>query len=215
MWYYHFLQVFVRAFVCVYHRIRVVGRDRFDSQGTYIVVGNHESALDPIYLGAFYPGTISFMAKKELFTSRLLASFLRAIGSFPVNREAYDIGAVRRALRLLQGGKNIGIFPEGTRNPRLAEVAFKHGAAFLSQKTGVPVLPVVLVGTGRAFPKGARFIWPVRLVLVYGRPLYPRNGEGLEEFASRIKAALVELYREGEGREEVRDSQSEANHGGA
>ncbi|MBT9252471.1 MAG: 1-acyl-sn-glycerol-3-phosphate acyltransferase [Brockia lithotrophica] len=215
MWYFYLLRPLVRELVRAYHRVRVIGRERFDPLGTYVVVGNHESALDPIYLDAFFPRPIYFMAKKELFASPVLAPLIRAFGAFPVNREAYDIGAVRRALRLLQEGKNVGIFPEGTRNPRLAEAAIKHGAAFVSLKTGVPVLPVVLVGTGRAFPKGARVIRPARVVLVYGRPLFPRSGKDTEEFAARIKEALAELYREGEGRTEASGGGSEANHGGA
>ncbi|RKQ83897.1 lysophospholipid acyltransferase family protein [Brockia lithotrophica] len=215
MWYFYLLRPLVREFIRAYHRVRIVGRERFDPLGTYVVVGNHESALDPVYLDAFFPRPIYFMAKKELFASPVLGPLVRAFGAFPVNREAYDIGAVRRALRLLQEGKNVGIFPEGTRNPRLAEAALKHGAAFVSLKTGIPVLPVALVGTGRAFPKGARFIRPARVVLVYGRPLFPRSGEDAEGFAARIKEALTELYREGEGRTEAGEDEARPNHGGA
>ncbi|MBE3563309.1 MAG: 1-acyl-sn-glycerol-3-phosphate acyltransferase [Hydrogenibacillus schlegelii] len=199
----------------LYHRVEVYGREHVDPKRPHIVVSNHVSNLDPIYLAAFYPRPLSFMAKKELFQTPWLAWLIRALGAFPVDRAGRDLTAIRTALRRLKEGRSIGLFPEGTRSRSFAESAFKEGAAYFSIKSGVPVLPAALFGTGEAMPKGKRGIRPAKVRIVFGSPLLPRPGETPAAFAERIKAALQALLQDGAARgwksypEEGREAPSE------
>lgn len=198
MWLYRFGKAIVPPLLKLYHRFEVIGMDRFPRDENFIVVGNHVSNIDPIYIAAFYPHVLHFMAKKELFQYPFLRWLITSLGAFPVNRQAADIGAIKNALKLLKKKESIGLFPEGTRTQRWDEAAFKQGAAYLAIKGGTRVLPAIIFGTDRAMPKGARFIRPAKIRLLYGSPLMPEEGESIDDFGSKIRKAMEALLAEGE-----------------
>lgn len=201
MWLYKVLKIIAVPLIRLYHRVNVYGKDRFDHKKTYVVVGNHVSHLDPVYIAAFYPRPLHYMAKKELFDSKFLSWLLRHLGAFPVNREAADIGAIKTALRFLKNGEAMGIFPEGGRAEKWDEQALKQGAAYLALKTKTPVLPVAIFGTKKAKPKGKNWIKPVKVRLIYGKPIpVPEEGVSMDEYTQWIKSALETLLKEGESK---------------
>ncbi|MGI5984260.1 MAG: 1-acyl-sn-glycerol-3-phosphate acyltransferase [Clostridiales bacterium] len=118
-----------------------------------IVCANHSSLLDPVLIGlAFGPKRqLHFMAKAELFKIPVLSGFLRSIGAFPVVRGETDIGAVRTAMKHLKNGRQIMMFPEGTRVSESDSVAAKSGAVRIATKLKVPILPVYVSTDKRAF----------------------------------------------------------------
>lgn len=199
MWLYAFLKAIAWPLFKMYHRLEVHGTEHIKTF-PYIVVGNHVSNLDPIYIATFYPKPLHFMAKRELFKSRGMRFLLTQLGAFPVNRSGHDLGAVKHALRLLKQKASIGLFPEGTRTKRFLEGDFKQGAAFFAIKSGVPVLPAAIFGTDCAMPKGKHMVRPAKVRILYGQALYPKEGETAEMFGERIKEALLVLINEGEKR---------------
>ncbi|CCQ96447.1 1-acylglycerol-3-phosphate O-acyltransferase [[Clostridium] ultunense Esp] len=200
MWLYRIGKRLVPPLISFYHRVEVFGRERFNPRRNYVVVGNHVSIIDPIYIAAFYPGILHFMAKKELFVKPFLRWLLTRLGAFPVNREAADLGAIKKALRLLKEGESIGLFPEGTRAEKWDERAFKQGASYLAIKGATPVLPVIIFGSQKALPKGSKTLRPAKIRLLYGEPLFPMPEEGVDEFGMRIRKAMESLLSEGEAR---------------
>ena len=127
--------------------IRVRGRENEPTrdQGAYLVIANHRTWADPIYLCcALKHQQPHFMAKKELFKIPLLNLLIRALGAYPVNRGGADVGAIKRTIEMLKRGVCVGMFPQGHRynnvDPRTTPV--KTGAAMIAQKADVPVLPV-------------------------------------------------------------------------
>jgi len=169
------LPVFLRG-----HRIEVQGQGHVPPPGTpLIVAANHRSGLDPFLIArSLPPGRfLQFMAKKELFVP-VVGQIIRAGGSFPVDRRASDLGAVRTSLRILQGGGTLGIFPEGTRGG--GEV--QGGTALLALKGKAPVLPVGLRREGRR--------WTVR----FGPPIAPVGG--VKALTAEIGERLGELAGE-------------------
>ena len=91
------------------------------------------------------------------------------------------------------------VFPEGTRAKDYRRIGhFKPGAAALSMATGVPCIPVALVGAGRAHPRGGKWPKPGRLKVgvVYGAPMYARDGEVASAFMTRIKAEIERMLAE-------------------
>ena len=138
-----------------------------------ILAANHRSFLDPFVIGCCLRRPIYFVAKRELFDSRLLGWVLNCLGAFPVRRGESDEEAMATALTLLERGEAVVIFPEGTRNRSgpLAEPQARVGR--LALQSGAPVVPIAVKGTERA-RRGWR-IRPVRVDVRCGRPLtYPR-----------------------------------------
>ncbi|RTR25414.1 1-acyl-sn-glycerol-3-phosphate acyltransferase [Deinococcus radiophilus] len=129
--------------------LEVHGREYVPPAGTPLIVAcNHRSGLDPFVLARGLPPQsgrrIQFMAKQELFFP-ILGDIIRRGGSFPVDRDAKDVGSVRMALRVLQAGGTLGIFPEGSR----AGGQLHGGVALMALKGRAPVMPAGLTRHGK------------------------------------------------------------------
>ena len=139
-----FLLTYPLRFLCNM-KVRGTENEPTTEQGAYLVIANHRTWADPIYLACVLKhGQPHFMAKKELFKIPLLNLLIRALGAYPVNRGGADVGAVKHTIEMLKAGVCVGMFPQGHRynkvDPRKTPV--KTGAAMIALKAGVPVLPV-------------------------------------------------------------------------
>jgi 1-acyl-sn-glycerol-3-phosphate acyltransferase len=90
-----------------------------------------------------------FMAKQELYKNRALSRVWFEFGSFPVRREIADLRAIDNALEVLDRGLALGIYPEGTRSFTGEMLPFLKGAAWLALRSGAPIVPCGITGTGR------------------------------------------------------------------
>ena len=174
------------------YRLEVVGADRLPSTGPAVVAPNHESVLDGIVLGAAIPRELRFVAKAELWRSRLLAWMLDALGAIPIERSRGDYLAAARVLQALAADQAVVIFPQGAvRGDR----AWRRGAAHVALMTGVPLVPVRLVGTARALSRG-RIGFP-RLRVIIGEPievaLAPEEPAAVAELTTRLRIAVESL----------------------
>ncbi|CAN5833971.1 hypothetical protein BH23ACT5_BH23ACT5_04300 [soil metagenome] len=117
--------------------------------GPFVIAANHHSLLDSVIVGAVFGRHAAFLALSDLFVNyRLLDWALRQFGVIPVGRSVVPLGAVRAAMDHLAEGGVVGIFPEGTRVVRFGDVPVRRGAAWLAARSGVPLVPVALIGTG-------------------------------------------------------------------
>ena len=141
---YKFIHTWFMGAVKFFFQLNFVGTENEPDEGPLLVCSNHISAADPVLVSAATKYQISYMAKKELFGVPLLGRLLRSVGCFPVDRGGKDVGAVKKAIAILNEGGRVGIFPQGTRrpgeDPRSTEV--KNGAAMIALRTGVDILPV-------------------------------------------------------------------------
>jgi 1-acyl-sn-glycerol-3-phosphate acyltransferase len=96
---------------------------------------------------------------------------LREVGAFPVARGERDPRSIRLALQVLHAGHLLGMFPEGTRSRPGQLGPFHGGAMRLAEKVGAPIVPACVVGSGRLFPRGARFPRPGMIFIRFGRPV--------------------------------------------
>ncbi len=161
--------------------------------GGVVVVSNHGSHLDPPILGHALGRPVAFMAKAELFKIPILSSIISACGAYPVRRGAGDREALRTASRRLVEGWATGVFLDGTRqeNGRVNEP--KAGAALLAARTGCPILPVAIVNSHKAFPKGSFLPRFVSIHLKVGDLINPpstRKKDALEKTTQEIKLAI-------------------------
>jgi 1-acyl-sn-glycerol-3-phosphate acyltransferase len=145
---YHAGRWAVRAFLFLFTRFEVKGRENVPAVGGILVSANHLSLMDPPVLGVSLGRSTAFMAKQELFRSGLGRYFLTAFGAFPVQRGKLDREALRRAETVLSREYALVMFPQGA---RASSDGYRPegfvGAALIAARSGVPVLPVGVTGT--------------------------------------------------------------------
>ncbi len=154
---------------------KIEGLENVPRSGAFVVVANHCSNLDPPALGwavGYQIGrVVHFMAKDEMRRWPVVGWLAAQAGVFFVRRGEADRAAQRSAIELLESGRPIALFPEGTRSRDGAMRRARPGAVLLAIRTGAPLLPVGIVGTHRLFPKGARWVHRSPITLRVGQPL--------------------------------------------
>ena len=180
--------------------VTLIGRENVPKTGGVILAPNHISYVDPPIVGCYLERQVHYMAKEELFRSKLLAAWMRRVGAFPVRRGTADRKALKQAIDLLAQGRVICIFPEGTRSPdgRLQEPEL--GIGLIALKSRAPIVPVAVIGTDKVLPAHAKRLYRHRVRIVYGRPLtFPHLDQGretrqsLEEVGRSTMSAISEL----------------------
>lgn len=176
------------------------GADRLDSlRGPVIFAGNHHSHLDTPLLLTSIPDRwrhkiVIAAAADYFFTNRWTsAASALAMGAFPIERKTVSRRSADEAAGLIASGWSLLIFPEGGRSPDGWGQGHRGGAAYLASRTGVPVVPIHLEGTGRIFGKGDKRPRPGSTTVTFGHALHPREGESSTRFAARIEAAVAAL----------------------
>ncbi len=177
MWY-RFWRFVLGSYFRLQFGLRVEGGEYEPAAGPVLVIANHVSTLDPPIVGVALRRQCRYMAKQELMDTPVLGWFLSTIGVFPVRRGEADRRSIRIALDALDRGGLLVMFPEGTRSPDGRLQIAEPGAALLALRTGAPVLPVAVIGTQHAMPKGAK--WPRRtpVVVRMGPTIQPPKREG-------------------------------------
>jgi 1-acyl-sn-glycerol-3-phosphate acyltransferase len=181
----------------LFFRVKIEGR-QVPSTGAVILAPVHRSFVDFLIVGTTLTRRkVFFMAKDDLWNSRLLGAFLESFGAFPVNREGADRLALDRAQAVLERGDVLILFPEGTRRsgPKIEDL--HEGAAFLAARTGAPILPIGVGGTSDAMPKGAKLPRPVKVKVILGDLIdAPERGAGGRVARSKVHAVTEELQSE-------------------
>lgn len=148
--------------------IRVRGRENIPTDTTaYTICSNHVCWIDPIIVCAGFKQKIHIMAKKELFKIPVLAQLIRALGAYPIDRSGGNTGTIKATIQMLQNGDSVCIFPQGTRcrGRTISETPLKPGAAMISLRAGVPIVPV------RIKMKGERYRPFRKNELIIGKPI--------------------------------------------
>jgi len=180
-------------------RVLFAGRLRFEGsagvpmEGALLVAANHISNWDGPIIGAFFPGTLFAMAKREMFRIPLLAWGLAGCNCFPVERGSADRRALRISLDLLSARRRLLIFIEGHRSRGGGMRPAERGVGFLVRRSGAPVLPVAILGTERALRRtGGLLPRRGRLLVRYGRPVTV-TGRTDQEIADAVASAVAAL----------------------
>jgi glycerol-3-phosphate dehydrogenase (NAD(P)+) len=166
---YWFVRVTFQPFFRLYFRMTRIGLEHIPKHGPVIIASNHRSFLDPFVIATMARRPMYYVAKKELFRRPWQAWILNALGAFPVDRGASDPDMFETSRAILARGDIVLIFPEGTRVRPGALGKPKRGVGRLALETGVPVVPMAVIGT-EAIRRGWR-IRPHKVRLRAGRPL--------------------------------------------
>ena len=158
------------------------GREHLPPAGPYIVTANHLSLVDPVFVTLAVGEHVQFLALDELFDlSGVLSELMYYFGAIPISRERPPLGALKRALELLEAGNILGVFPEGARAEYWGERTIKRGAAWLALATNSPIVPCAVTGTEGtlSLPSPGIRIPSIRLSL--HPPLYPVSYTDMED----------------------------------
>lgn len=173
-------------------RFETVGFDRFDHSRSYIYMTNHTSNLDPPIQVGLIPRSTSVMVKKELFKVPILSRAMRMGSLVPVDRGNRDAGidAVRAAKAVIEKGMNMLIYVEGKRSFDGKLLPFKKGPFYMALECGVPVVPITIVGTHYAMPKGRFAIKPGRVQVIFHPPIEPKDFGDRESLMEKVHAVI-------------------------
>jgi 1-acyl-sn-glycerol-3-phosphate acyltransferase len=171
-------------------RLRVEGASNVPRSGPVVVAMNHESALDVPLIVLVCPRRIVFMAKRELFKNAFLSWWLRVLGGFRVDRDRFDLRAVRIARSVLRDGKVLGMYPEGTRSPGEL-LPFLEGAAWMALLAGAPIVPCAITGTD--LTREARRPGAVTVRVAFAPPIAVERVDDPFERRARATALTAEV----------------------
>lgn len=190
---------FVRAYSSYFHDLKVLTPWHVPPAGGAILVCNHTSSLDPVFLQAVSPRLITWMMAREYAYMFGVRWFFEAIEPILVERSGRDMAATRAALRGLRDGKLLGIFPEGRIESSRDLLEFQTGVALLAMKSGAPVYPAYVDGTMRRKGMVEAYLTPNRVTAAFGLEVqFDRKHDGrqsLEAATERIKDAVAALAR--------------------
>ena len=163
----------------IFWKINMVGIENVPKEGGLILASNHVSYLDPIVLAITMKRKICFIAKKEAFNNIFGNTILKQLNAFPVDRGKIDIRSLKKALSILQENKVLGIFPEGARSLDGELQELKLGIIKIAMKTGVPILPVGIIGTHKIYSHGKSFptLFKYNITVCYGPLQYFDKGK--------------------------------------
>lgn len=183
MFYWFLKFVAIGPVVRLFFRPHAEGTEHVPASGAAILASNHLSAADWIFMPLMIRRRVTFLAKAEYFTGTgpkgfLQRAFFSGSGQVPIDRTSASAAedAIQTGLRILRGGKLLGIYPEGTRSPDGRLFRGKIGVARMALETGVPVIPVAMCYSSRKLPFGKKLM---RVKVVFGEPLDFTRYEGL------------------------------------
>jgi len=185
----------VRGLARLYFGLRLEGTEHIPAEGGVLIVPNHQTYADPVLVTIPVRRPVYYMAWSRLFEIRGLSWLIRRLRAFPVQLHASDARATREAVRLLQAGEAVMIFPEGERTLDGRVGRFKLGAFRLAVSLGSPVLPVAIAGGHESWPRGRPLPRRARMTITYHPLLHPEPAddprEAARDLAERTRAVIV------------------------
>ena len=206
--FYRFILAVVWIIASTYFRVRVHGTERLPRSGPFIVAPSHRSNLDTPIVSVISNRRLRYMGKDTMWKKPASAWFFTTLGGFPVERGTADRAALAACIEVLRRGEPLVVFPEGTRQHGPVLGHFHDGPAFIACRTGVPIVPVGIGGTEEAQASGGKMVWPSRITLVVGEPIYPPVPPGggrvprrvVRELTEQLKVEVQRLFTEAQRR---------------
>ncbi len=169
--FYQLIRILVVSICRTYCRMTVSGKENIPHTGPFILAPVHRSYIDTPIASGCTRRRMRFMGKDSMWKRQPLNWMLSALGAFPVTRGSADREAIMRAIQVLKSGEPLVLFPEGERKSGPVVQPLMDGAAYVACKAGVSIIPVGIGGSERVMGKGAKFIYPRKLVVIIGKPI--------------------------------------------
>jgi 1-acyl-sn-glycerol-3-phosphate acyltransferase len=205
----------ILLFICD-TKVKVIGKENLLLGKPQIFMANHQSDFDILIALAYIPVQFRWIAKKELFNIPIFGAAMRSAGYIEIDRHNREkaLQSLDEAALRIRKGKSIMTFPEGTRSRDGEIKAFKQGAFHLAIKTGVPIVPVSIIGSGQIMPKRSVKIKSGQIKLVIGEPIEARSFdiEKRQELIKKVRDTIIKNYDNVQetGNLNIKDQESEA-----
>lgn len=202
---YGILWILCRSLSTLVLRYQTKGAEYVPRSGGVLLAANHASYADIPLLGCGVRRRLFYVGRANLFPNRILNSIIRSLGWIPLRTERWDRNAFQHVVDLLNAGKAVVIFPEGTRTPDGSLQPGKPGIGMIVAETQCPVIPVYLKGTFEVLPMGASMLRPHPVSVTFGKPLdFRQDREQLEgkalykHISQTVMDRIAELRRVGQ-----------------
>ena len=179
-------------------KVEIIGGENVLTEKPQIFMANHQSDFDILIVLAHLQGQFRWIVKKELFQIPLFGRAMQSAGYIEIDREDREkaIMGIDKAAMKIREGKSVMSFPEGSRSNDGKIKPFKHGMFYLAIKSGVPIVPISIIGAGEIMPKRSLHIRPGKITMVIDRPIDVTGYsiENRQELIDRVQNIITRNY---------------------
>ena len=195
-WWWWLVQRAIRLGGSFFWDLRATGLENIPRTGGCLLAANHQSYLDPPFVAAFLPREMHFMARRSLFRNPVFRALIVRCNAFAIERDKADVKGVKSAIERLEAGNLLLVFPEGTRTRDGTVGPIKAGIGLLAERSAVPIVPVLIWGAHKVWPKGRLFPGMGSVRMAFGKPLAPAPQNDSRNLGDRLREALIALKGE-------------------
>jgi 1-acyl-sn-glycerol-3-phosphate acyltransferase len=179
-------------------KVLVVGSENVLRGKPQIFMANHQSDFDILISLAYIPGQFRWIAKKELFAIPVFGQAMKSAGYIEIDRQNHEkaMQSLDLAALRIREGKSVMTFPEGTRSRDGEIKAFKQGLFYLAIQSGVPIVPISIIGSGAIMPKRSLKVKPGKITLVIDKPITVKGYtlENRQELINQVRQVIMKNY---------------------
>jgi 1-acyl-sn-glycerol-3-phosphate acyltransferase len=178
-------------------KVRVIGAENILQGKPQIFMANHQSDFDILIVLAYVPSQFRWIVKKELFKIPIFGAGMKKAGYIEIDRQHHEraMVSIEKAAQKIREGKSVMSFPEGTRSKDGNIGPFKQGMFFLAIKSGVPIVPISIIGAKEIMPKRSLLIKPGKgnVTLVIDKPIDVTgySTESRHELIDRVRNVII------------------------
>ena len=190
---------FCRTSAAILFRWRCYGLENIPKEGAFLLVSNHQSFLDPIFVGSRPKRHVCYLARDTLFKNWFFGPLIRSVYAIPVKREHGDLGAMRKVIEVLKEGDGVCLFPEGTRTHDGRIVPFRAGLGLLCRRGNAAIVPVLIDGAFDCWPRTQKiFRLGTEITVHYGKAISAQEVKemGDEKLAELLRDTLRQMQNE-------------------
>lgn len=170
---YRFCRWICRVVSVVLFRFRFDGADNLPEVGGALVLSNHQSFLDPAFVGQCHHRRMNFVARESLNRSLIYRLIAGPLDPIPIDRDGMGLSGIKEMLKRAKRGEIVVLFPEGTRTKDGELGELKSGFAALCKRAKLPIIPAALDGAYQAWPRGKKLPRPNVVQMEFGKPILP------------------------------------------
>lgn len=175
------LHMLCRIVAVILFHVRCFDRDRLPARGGALVVANHQSLLDPVFVGLACDRRSNFLARKSLFRWAPFRWLIQSLDAIAVDREGPALSGLKQALQRLKRQELLLVFPEGTRSTDGELSRLKPGFCVLARRARVAIVPVAIDGSFEAWPRTRRLPRLAQVAICFGEPIPPERVESCRD----------------------------------
>jgi 1-acyl-sn-glycerol-3-phosphate acyltransferase len=171
-----------RVFCILLFRLRSYGLQNVPTKGSFVLVSNHQSFLDPLFCGTPIKKQLHFLARDTLFTNRFFGWLISSVNTIPVKQDEADLTAMRKVIAKLKEGCSVCLFPEGTRTSDGKITPFKPGISLLCRRGQAAIVPVLIDGAFECWPRHKKIFSPGKKISVcYGKTITAQQVKEMDD----------------------------------